>query len=353
MQGVEVGEAVSDTDYESKYRSLINYANAVRARCESNSALVGLVILKIQQLRASQTGKIDEQDLGRAYIIRQFKRPEEIDALRKVYGRKFIQVSVYLSKEQRTDVLKKKIREFDSTPRSDIEYERSAGDLISIDFEEKELEFGQRLSSVFHFGDVFVPGDNYVLISETIERFIQALFGHNKVSPNKDEYGLYIATAASLRSIDLSRQVGAAIFRNSGELLSMGCNEVPKFGGGTYWTEDGESHRDYDEGQDSNHLRKMELLHDLLKRLDKNGYISDSLKSIGDTNAQVMALWENQEFSDALMFDILEFGRMIHAEMSAITDAARLGHSVDKCTLYCTTFPCHMCTKHIVASGIT
>jgi hypothetical protein len=44
---------------------------------------------------------------------------------------------------------------------------------------------------------------------------------------------------------------------------------------------------------------------------------------------------------------------VIHAEMSALTDAARLGVSVKGGTLYCTTFPCHMCAKHIVASGLS
>jgi hypothetical protein len=38
--------------------------------------------------------------------------------------------------------------------------------------------------------------------------------------------------------------------------------------------------------------------------------------------------------------------------MSAITDAARLGKSLKNSILYCTTFPCHMCAKHIISSGI-
>lgn len=50
--------------------------------------------------------------------------------------------------------------------------------------------------------------------------------------------------------------------------------------------------------------------------------------------------------------DALEYGRIVHAEMSAISDAARLGRSVKDTLLYTTTFPCHMCAKHIVASGI-
>lgn len=51
--------------------------------------------------------------------------------------------------------------------------------------------------------------------------------------------------------------------------------------------------------------------------------------------------------------DLIEFGRIIHAEMSAISDAARMGIPIEKATLYCTTFPCHICAKHIVASGIS
>jgi tRNA(Arg) A34 adenosine deaminase TadA len=50
--------------------------------------------------------------------------------------------------------------------------------------------------------------------------------------------------------------------------------------------------------------------------------------------------------------DIIEFGRILHAEMSALMDAARLGRAVQDATLFCTTFPCHICAKHIVGSGI-
>jgi deoxycytidylate deaminase len=38
--------------------------------------------------------------------------------------------------------------------------------------------------------------------------------------------------------------------------------------------------------------------------------------------------------------------------MAAVTDAARRGISVKGATLFCTTFPCHMCARLIIASGI-
>lgn len=52
------------------------------------------------------------------------------------------------------------------------------------------------------------------------------------------------------------------------------------------------------------------------------------------------------------VLDLTEFGRVVHAEMCAICDAARLGRSLKGATLYVTTFPCHNCTKHILAAGI-
>lgn len=42
----------------------------------------------------------------------------------------------------------------------------------------------------------------------------------------------------------------------------------------------------------------------------------------------------------------------MHAEQNAITQAARLGVSVDGATLYCTHQPCTICTRIIINSGI-
>ena len=49
---------------------------------------------------------------------------------------------------------------------------------------------------------------------------------------------------------------------------------------------------------------------------------------------------------------ITEFHRTVHAEMQAILSATRSGISPIGSTMYVTTFPCHNCTKHIIASGI-
>jgi deoxycytidylate deaminase len=204
---------------------------------------------------------------------------------------------------------------------------------------------------VFHLGDVFVHGIENAAAASTVNRFINALFGHNGISPSRDEYGLYAAAAASLRSIDLSRQVGAAIFTGAGEVVSLGCNEVPKAGGGTYWSNEQKTYRDFDIGQDQNQKRKSEILYEFTAILAQEGMLSTQLKKLSP-ELRYKQIAKSSKVKKSQLMDIIEFGRIIHAEMSAISDAARLGRSTMNTTLFCTTFPCHICAKHIVAAGI-
>ena len=131
---------------------------------------------------------------------------------------------------------------------------------------------------MFHLGDIFVDGIDPAKASETIQRFIKAFFGDTKASPNKDEYGLYIAAAAALRSADLSRQVGAAIFSKEGEIISIGCNEVPKAGGGTYWIDDDPPiFRDIEIGADANQDVRLRSYTTLLLVWDRKDFFLTQL----------------------------------------------------------------------------
>jgi deoxycytidylate deaminase len=49
--------------------------------------------------------------------------------------------------------------------------------------------------------------------------------------------------------------------------------------------------------------------------------------------------------------DLTEYGRVVHAEMEAILSCARRGVSTLDAELFCTTFPCHNCAKHVVDAG--
>jgi deoxycytidylate deaminase len=204
-------------------------------------------------------------------------------------------------------------------------------------------------------GGVFIDATSRQECEKALRRFVHLFFGSNGITPTHDEYGMYMAKSASLRSSDLSRQVGAAIFRASGEVATLGCNEVPKAGGGTYWAGDALDRRDFVEGHDPNERITTEVLVDVLDRLARGGHLSAELSAMADPVEASKRLLEERTLhsvADSKIMDLIEFGRIIHAEMSAICDASRNGILVADGTLYCTTFPCHLCAKHIVAAGL-
>ncbi len=119
--------------------------------------------------------------------------------------------------------------------------------------------------------------------------------------------------------------------------------------------------RDVRLGYDPNEILKKDILRDLFDRLAKANLLSDCAKALGSLDEMVTKLTYKRKrmtnerdgpLASAQLMDVTEYGRVAHAEMCAICDAARLGRSVKGTNLYCTTFPCHNCTKHILAAGI-
>jgi cytidine deaminase len=356
-------QAVSGTDFHQEMIAKIDFANELCKNYKDKSTLSRIAIRKILESRAAFTGDREIPHDRHAYIVRQFKRPDEIKLLRKVYGKQFILVSAYGSQNDRKEALEKKIRQSSATHLDEDTVSAKAKELITRDASEEEDPYGQQLGETFHLADVFVDGINKATMDTNISRFIDALFGRTDISPNKSEFGMYAAKAASLRSADLSRQVGAALFSEDGEIISQGCNEVPKAAGGTYWDTEEPDYRDVKIGFDPNEIQKKEIIRDLFERLGKYGLLSEKATSIGNPRqiAEAVTKKANWLSSDgeskgplagSSIMDLTEYGRVVHAEMGAICDAARIGRSTRNSVLFCTTFPCHNCTKHILAAGV-
>ena len=277
---------------------------------------------------ASNKGKEDEREMVRrplpraAHLILSLKRPEEVDTLRRIYGNGFFLVGLSSSKEHREEYFRQK-----GIP----EGEQSA--LIDQDAAEVE-EYGQQTRQTFHLADVFFTTEN---CQAEVPRFLDLVFGCPTITPTPEEQAMFMAYTASLRSGDLSRQVGAAIIDVSGDLLSVGCNDVPKYGGGLYGPEEG-SNRDIERECDSNELEKNRMIEDILKKLGRADLTVDQAKPI---------------LRPTGLTDITEFGRTVHAEMEALLACGRTARSTRNATLYTTTFPCHNCCRHIIAAGIT
>ena len=59
-----------------------------------------------------------------------------------------------------------------------------------------------------------------------------------------------------------------------------------------------------------------------------------------------------REEADVASGERHELCRGIHAEQNAIVQAAAFGVSIQGSTLYCTHFPCVLCTKMLINAGI-
>lgn len=347
---------VEGNKYEN-YSSKMDYANKLREKFKDASTLARIAIQTIRQLRKFKTNDVTSTNPSTAYIIRQLKLPEEVQLLRKVYGKQFILISAYGTKEERQTRLFKEIKKSISTDKQDFDVQHLVEQLIFRD-QNEENELGQNLTDTFHMADVFIDGISTLKMEQKIRRFFNAFFGNNEITPTIDEFGIYIAKSASLRSADLSRQVGASIISSKGDIITQSCNEVAKYGGGNYWDGEFPDNRDIKKGIDPNDALKREVIKNVLERLKKAKFLSDSCENLGSLDEILEKLTDKKNkkigiLSDAKIMDLTEFGRVVHAEMNSICDAARNGISVKDMILYCTTFPCHNCSKHIIASGIT
>ena len=115
--------------------------------------------------------------------------------------------------------------------------------------------------------------------------------------PSNDEYFMNMAELVSQRSTCVRRRVGAVIVKDK-HILSTGYNGSPK---GT-------------------------------KHCEELGCIRDQMSIPSGTRHELC--------------------RGVHAEQNAVAQAAYFGVSVKDATLYTTTFPCSMCAKILINSGI-
>jgi deoxycytidylate deaminase len=345
---------IEDHPLEIYYDTRIRACNRLRESSERNDILACLAIMRIRDLRGEKNGGDQDSPLRRvAYIIDQIKRPEETALLRQIYRDFYIQISCHAPRDVRERRLANKIANSHPENPREENWRATAAKLIGRDDSEEEEETGQRVRDAFPLADVIVNASVETVLVDELGRFFEIFFGQPTRSPTLDEYGMALAFSASVRSIDLSRQVGASIITKTGEVLALGCNEVPKAGGGTYWEGDRGDARDAALGEDQNTRRKRLMVTDIVYRLAKKGLALERFTQIKMEDLEKELIDDKDgALKDCLILDSLEFGRMLHAEMCAISEAARIGISLHHHWLYCTTFPCHNCAKHIVGVGL-
>ena len=324
----------TSNEYEriSKYMDL---GDQIRKESRTNAALALGAVAKISSMRSEEEGE-PKPSKRKAYIIKSLKHQDEVAKLRYTYGSGFYLFGIYGDENNRLDFLvnTKNMREED------------AKDLIKRDEDESITvgKHGQQTRSTFQLSDFFINDEHDIQkLRNSLHRILDILLGHPFKTPTFDEYAMFIAYTTSLRSADLSRQIGAVIANNN-EIISSGVNDCPKSGGGLYWPEydvdekcyiDQTDGRDYMLGYDSNKIEQLSIIKSILESLDME---------VSTENINIV--------KNSKIRHLTEYGRVVHAEMEAILMAARNNISCRNATLYCTTFPCHNCAKHIIASGI-
>lgn len=353
--------------YLDRVVSLMDAGNKLRRETNRGDALALAAIGKVQRSRQGGDPNHKGPRAFTAYFLHSLKHPDEVQTLREVYGPGFFLLGVSASESDRLSGLMQR----KNVSRSDAEA------LLKRDQSESEGH-GQQTGKAFHLADAFIALDaNQESSERQIWRVLDLLFGQPFITPSRDEYAMFLAYAASLKSADLSRQVGAVIVSSTGEVIATGANDVPAFGGGSYWPdpyvdwpaeEPTADKRDWAQGYDSNRKRRDEIVNDVSARLlcaeqkrvfdilanaKKEGADQELIdrleKSLNNSGAQVDVA---EALKGSIVMDLTEYGRAVHAEMAALMACTRVGVQAKGGTLYCTTFPCHGCTKHIVSSGI-
>lgn len=326
-----------------------NIGNELRRKFGTNY-LAEKVVERIVKFREGRGGYSKEGHVilpgRRAYVIDSIKNIEELQLLRKIYRDTLCLVGVFAP-----DAVRKQRLENNGTDPEDIQrvLDRDQGE---------PMTFGQMTRNVFVEADFFICNDHKEdELRQDLFRYFEIIFDTNIHTPTRAETAMYEAEAAAATSACMSRQVGAALVSKTGELISVGRNDVPKFGGGLYteddqstWNESSKAIEDQDhrcfrwkQKICHNDTRRNGILDQIVINLIQSGVIPKTTKQ---TDLRTALLGTGVD-------SLTEFSRSIHAEMEAILAIAREGrHSLVGSTLYTTTYPCHNCARHIVAAGI-
>ncbi|SEQ69934.1 anti-phage dCTP deaminase [Pseudomonas soli] len=360
-------DSIESLDFFSRYTALQDLGNAIRDKFTDDTLATQAIkfISANRQVKMNASG--DAVPPRAVYIVDQLKHPAEVELFRLTYRNAFFLVGVMSPQNARLEYL-----------QSEGLIPVEAQNLVERDRKDN-VTHGQQLEKTIHRSDFFVKHSlkSSGNITKPCKRFVGLVHGENGITPTRDEAGMYAAYAASLKSACLSRQVGAAIANAAGDVISVGWNDVPAGGGGLYNEDSENDQRCVVHGKKCyNDDTKQRLAKDIVAILSKAKSSENSpVRSRPEKDEALHALipvTTDTEEKKALLSSvdasrlakqileitalgsIIEYSRAIHAEMEAILNIARSGKSSTLgSVMYTTTYPCHNCARHIIASGIS
>ena len=344
----EDGVSIPDsTHFFDRIKSLIKIGNSLRQKYALD-ILAELAITEISvnrqeiQIQLEKEGKLDKDEFKSyriCYIIDSIKNLEELKLFKLIYSDIFYSIGVFSPVEiRKQNLIAKGVNEVNIL------------ELINQDSGE-EKAYGQKVTDTFVSSDFFLRFENnsFNVIENKIRRYLHLIFNTEIITPSSNETAMYIAASAAGNSACLSRQVGASVTDEKGDVLGVGWNEVPKAGGSVYqYSEDDplgkNDHRCMNYGGKCyNDFEKTMIAEILIDDMIKENLVEEKNKN------QLIELVRKK----SKIKDLIEFSRAVHAEMHAIIQAAHnAGEKIIGGKLFCTTYPCHNCARHIIAAGI-
>ncbi|TPG16645.1 hypothetical protein EAH87_13375 [Sphingomonas koreensis] len=320
--------------------------NELRKKFGSNY-LIEKLVEQIRTFREKLGGYSGEVEVPgrRAYIIDSLKNLEELELLRDIYRDTLCVVGVFAPDELRDQRLSD--QGYPAGERSKV-MDRDQGELVT---------FGQATRKLFEHSDFFICNDRRSDdLRISVQRYLDLLFDTSIHTPTRAESAMYEADAAAANSACMSRQVGASIVSADSELIAVGWNDVPKFGGSLYSEDDRAVYDDDARGMIDRDHRCYNWAGGKCHNDDRRNLLMSDVteKVMGASGADATKRSAvRAAVAETDIRAIIEYSRSIHAEMEAILSVAREGkHSLVGATLYTNTYPCHNCARHIVASGI-
>ena len=315
--------------------------DTLRSSSEEYGVVAAFMAKEIKRHRAENSEK------NNIFLLDSLKHPDEVALLRHVYGPNFFLIGVGCRPDKRLKRLQLKFK-VDKDDKLGIQ---EIDDFINRDAEDSEHKFGQQVNKTFHLADYFVDNtgneelESEYSLPDQLKRLEDIVFRIDLHRPTMDERGMYYAQSAAMRSACLSRQVGASILDDDGNLVAVGANEVPKAGGGAYEADSKNDDRCYKSRKVcSNTKQQDKIVADIFQRL-QGAQLLTSTASLEDV-ADVLKVTRVKS--------LIEFSRAVHAEMDALMSLVRTGAKLKPgATLYSTTYPCHNCARHIVAAGVS
>jgi len=223
------------------------------------------------------------------WIIDGVRNPHEITELKKIPRSHMLAVTASLSTITERLRSRKRPDEAEITEKEIFEKLKKESGI-------GEEESGQQVQKCLDNSEFLIINEGSLEeLDKKLTHFVKLMEGADR--PSFDETFMEIAYTWAKRSTCLRRSVGAVIAKNK-QQLTAGYNGAPKG----------------------------------IPHCAVTGCLREKLKVPSGKNAELC--------------------RGTHAEQNAITQAAKLGISLEGATLYCNTFPCVICTKMILNSGI-